>query len=140
MIIFIFFLIIILILIICSIVINLCSDKKYTNNKKTHYSEGGGYKEDFEELSNNLNTIYKKIEYRKSNEITSEDISAQKTRTTTINDIIRENKKNIDYYEVKSRKEAPPKKISLDELENLLDIGNVPEGRFFLKNGKIINT
>ena len=135
MIIFIFFLIIILILIICSIVINL-----YRYNKKTPYSEGGGYKEDFEDLSNNLNTIYKKIEYRKSNEITNEDISTQRTRTATINDIIRENKKNIDYYEVNSRKGPPPKKISLDELENLLDIGNVPEGRFFLKSGKIINT
>uniref|UniRef100_A0A6C0I1U3 Uncharacterized protein n=1 Tax=viral metagenome TaxID=1070528 RepID=A0A6C0I1U3_9ZZZZ len=134
MIIFIFFLLIILILIICSITIN---SYRYTNNKKTPYSEGGGYKEDFDELSNNLNTIYKKIEGRNFNE---EDIWPKKTRTDTINDIIKENKKNINYYEIKSHKGAPSKKIPLDELENLLDIGNVPEGRFFLKNGKIINT
>jgi hypothetical protein len=140
MIIFIFLLIIILILIICSIIIGY---------KGTCIYGGGGNKEELDtelnHLTNNLNTIYKKIEYNAANELTIEDIGAQRTKTDIINNIIRENKKNIDYYKVTRREKAdnimysPGDKIYLDKLEDLIQIGHVPEGYFFLKNGKIIN-
>lgn len=142
--IFIFFLIIILILIICSITINVCqkNGKEYSN--KSLYS-GGGHKEDIDielkNLANNLNTIYEKIEYHSPND----SIFAQNTKTDIINNIIKEYKNNIDYYKVTSREKVGNNsysygdKISLDKLQNLLIIGHVPEGHFFLKNGKLIN-
>jgi peptidoglycan hydrolase CwlO-like protein len=144
MIIFIFFLIIILILIICSITINLCQKNGKGYSNKSLYS-GGGHKEDIDielkNLANNLNTIYEKIEYYSPDD----SIFAQNTKTDIINNIIKEYKNNIDYYKVTSREKVGNNtysygdKISLDKLQNLLIIGHVPEGHFFLKNGKLIN-
>ena len=147
MIIFIFLLIIILILIICYIIINSYSGgHKYEGGGHKyegsgHKYEGGGHKEDLEILTNDLNTIYKKIE----NKSFDDSIFTQNTKTDIIYNIIKEHKNNIDYYKVTSREKVGNNsysygdKISLDKLQDLLIIGHVPEGHFFLKNGKLIN-
>ena len=139
----IFLLIIILILIICYIIIQ-------SNNKYIKY--GGTYKEkinaQLKDLITDLNIIYKKIENKDTNYNNYDNydtIMNKKTKTDIIKDIIQEYDNNIDYYKVLSHEKVnkhnykPGDKIYLDKVKYLLNIGHLPEGHFFLKNGKIVN-
>ena len=158
----IFLLIIILILIICNIII-----KSYTTQIKIKCG-GGTYKEDINsqlnELMDDLTVIYQKIEnydtanynnvnYDTANYDTVNYDTANynttyintKTKTDIIKDIIQEYNNKIDYYKVLSHEKVnndkyiPGDKIYLDKVKYLLNIGHLPEGHFFLKNGKIIH-
>lgn len=150
----IFLLIIILILIICNIIV-----KSY--DRQIKYGSGdykGDINSQLSELMADLNIIYEKIGNYDASNYTSVNYDTAnydntnytttyintKTKTDIIKDIIQEYNNKIDYYKVRTHekvnndKYAPGDKIYLDKVKYLLNIGHLPEGHFFLKNGKIV--
>ena len=90
-------------------------------------------------------TNYDTINYDENYDTNTNYNLNTKTKTDIIKDIIREYNNNIDYYKVRSHeivnnhKYVPGDKIYLNKVKYLLNIGHLPEGHFFLKNGKIVN-